>query len=206
VDHTGGNQAFGTLGATIFARDQLRSRLMNPSPIPSGAPSKPAAPAAVPAVSYDGPVTIHLGGEDVQLIPIRAAHTDGDTLVRFVHHDILATGDYFRTAGYPRVDLVNGGSLAGLVDGLGITIGLCGPNTKIVPGHGPVGDRAAVIAQRDILLAIRNNVSVLVAQGKTLDEVVAAKPTADYDAVVPQGQQSSEAFLKWLYAELSTGK
>jgi cyclase len=200
VDHTGGNEAFGKTGAIIFARDQLRERLIRPSPIPSGAPRNPAPPGALPRVTYDGPVTIHVGEEDVQLIPVRAAHTDGDTLVRFVHHDILATGDYFRTVGYPRMDLVNGGSLQGLIDGLALTIGVAGPNTKIVPGHGPIAARSAVIAQRDMLLAIRQRVAALVGEGKTLEEVIAAKPTADYDTKVPEGSQGSEAFLKSLYA------
>lgn len=204
VDHTGGNEAFGKMGAIIFARDQLRERLMHPSPIPSGAPRNPAPPGALPRVTYDGPVTIHLGSEDIQLIPVRAAHTDGDTLVRFVHHDILATGDYFRTVGYPRMDLVNGGSLKGLVDGLALTIANADANTKIIPGHGPMADRAAVIAQRDMLLAIRQRVAAMLAEGKTVEEVIAAKPTADFDAKVPEGAQGAAAFLKSLYTELKS--
>jgi glyoxylase-like metal-dependent hydrolase (beta-lactamase superfamily II) len=202
VDHTGGNDAFGKTGAIIFARDQLRERLMHPSPIPSGAPRNPAPPDALPRVTYDGPVTLHLGDEDVQLIPVRAAHTDGDTMIRFVHRDILATGDYFRTVGYPRMDLVNGGSLKGLVDGLALTISLADANTKIVPGHGPIADRAALVAQRDMLLTIRQRVAALIAEGKTIEEVIAAKPTADFDAKVPEGAQGSAAFLKALYSEL----
>jgi cyclase len=206
VDHTGGNDAIAKLGAIIFARPELRSRLIHPSPIPSGAPRKPAPPAALPVVTYDGRVTIHVGDEDVQLIPVRAAHTDGDTLVHFVKHDILATGDYFRTIGYPRIDLVNGGSLSGLIDGLALTIGMCGPGTRIVPGHGPMADRAAIIAQRDMFLTIRDRVASLMRERKSLEEIIAAKPTADYDARVPQGPQSSESFLKSLYSELLIGE
>jgi cyclase len=205
VDHTGGNEAFGKMGSVILSRNQLRERLMHPSSIPSGAPRNPAPPAALPLITYDGPVTIHLGGEDIQLIPVPAAHTDGDTLVHFVHHDMLATGDYFRTVGYPRMDLVNGGSLQGLIDGLALTISLAGPDTRIVPGHGPLADRAAVIAQRDMLLAIRQRVSRLIDEGKTVEEVIAAKPTAEYDGKVPEGAQGSEAFLKSLYSEVKTG-
>jgi cyclase len=204
-DHTGGNENFAKLGATIFSRDQLRWRLAHPSPAANGTPGTPAPPAALPVVTYDGPVTIHLNGEDVQLIPIRAAHTDGDTLVRFVAHDILATGDFFRSVGYPFVDLNNGGSLHGIIEGLGETIGLAGPNTKIIPGHGPIVDRAAVIAQRDTLLAVRDQVKTLVTQGKTVDEVIAAKPTAEYDTRIQQGPQTSERFLKWLYVEVKAG-
>ncbi len=135
-------------------------------------------------------------------MPMRHAHTDGDTLVRFTKHDILAVGDYYRGVGYPFVDLKSGGSLQGILDALGDTVGRAGPHTKIIPGHGPVTDRNAVMQQRDILLAIRDRVAVLVEQNKTLEEVIAAKPTAEFDAQVPQGPQTAERLLTWLYAEL----
>src|SRR5881296_116715 len=124
-DHTGGNENFGKMGAVIFSRDQLRARLARPT-----GNAQPAPAAALPLVTYDGPVTIHMNGEDVQLIPIRSAHTDGDTLVRFPGLDILMTGDYYRSVGYPNIDRNNGGTLSGMVEGLGRTIGLAGPNTK----------------------------------------------------------------------------
>src|SRR5689334_13220960 len=149
-DHTGGNENFAKLGVLIFSRDQLRERLQHPAPNPDGSPGKPAPPGAWPVVTYDGPVTIHVDGEDVQLIPIRNAHTDGDTLISFPHHDILAVGDYYRGIGYPFVDLSNGGSLAGLLAGLGETIGRAGPKTRIIPGHGPVVGREALVAHRDM--------------------------------------------------------
>jgi cyclase len=204
-DHTGGNENFAKLGTLIFSRDQLRTRLEHPNSATDGTPGKPAPALALPVVTYDGPVSIHLNGENVRLLPIRNAHTDGDTLVSFPQHDILAVGDYYRGIGYPFVDLKNGGSLQGLLDGLGATIGRAGPHTKIIPGHGPVTDRNGLIAQRDVILAVRDKVAALVAQGKTLEEVIAAKPTVEFDAQVPQGSQSAERFLTWLYAEVQTG-
>jgi glyoxylase-like metal-dependent hydrolase (beta-lactamase superfamily II) len=201
-DHTGGNANFAKLGAAILGRDQVRARLAHPNPPASGAPGNPAPGAALPVVTYDGPVTLHLNGETVHLIPLRNAHTDGDTLVQFAEHDILAVGDFFRTVGYPIVDLNNGGSLRGLLDALGATIALAGPATKIIPGHGAVADRTALVAHRDLLLAVRDKVAGLVAQGKSLEEVIAAKPTADFDAKVPQAAQSAERFVKWLYTEV----
>ncbi len=201
-DHTGGNENFAKLGATIFSRDQLRDRLAHPNPAADGTPGKPAPAQALPVVTYDNQVTIHLNGEDVKLIPVRAAHTDGDTLVNFPHHDVLATGDFYRSIGWPIADLNNGGSLQGLIDGLGATIGRAGPKTRIIPSHGPITDRAALIAHRDLLLAVRDKVAPLVEQGKTVEEVLAAKPTAEFDAQVPQGAQNLERFIRWLYAEL----
>lgn len=205
-DHTGGNENFAKLGATLLSRDQLRERLKNPSPGANGQPGKPAPDQALPAITYDGPVTLHLNGETIRLLPIRQAHTDGDTLVQFVKHDALAVGDYYRSVGYPLVDLINGGSLKGLIDGLGATIGRAGPNTKIIPGHGPITNRQNLIAHRDLLLAVRDKVAPLVAQGKTVEEVLAAKPTTEFDAQVPQGDQNVERFIRWLYAELKAGK
>jgi glyoxylase-like metal-dependent hydrolase (beta-lactamase superfamily II) len=204
-DHTGGNENFARLGATIFAREQLRERLIHPAPAADGTPGKPAVAEALPVVTYDDPVTIHIDGEHVRLLPIRSAHTDGDTLVSFPEHDILAVGDYYRSVGYPIVDLNNGGSLNGLLEALRVTIDRAGPNTKIIPGHGPIVDRNAVIAQRDLILAYRDKVAALVGQNKTLEEVLAAKLTADTDAQV-QGAQSAERFIRWLYAEVKAAK
>jgi glyoxylase-like metal-dependent hydrolase (beta-lactamase superfamily II) len=204
-DHTGGNENFAKLGALVFSRDQLRARLEHPNPAADGTPGKPAPAAALPVVTYDGPVSIHLDGENVRLLPIRSAHTDGDTLVSFTEHDILAVGDYYRGIGYPFVDLKSGGTLQGILDGLGATIGRCGPNTKVIPGHGPVTDRNALVAQRDLILAVRDKVAALVAQNKSLEEVIAAKPTAEFDAQVPQGPQTAERFIGWLYAEVKAG-
>jgi cyclase len=205
-DHTGGNANFAALGATVFAHDRVRAGLQYPVARPDGTKPAPAAAAALPVVTFDGPVTFHLNGETIRLTHVPRAHTDGDVLVHFVQRDILAVGDYFRSVGYPVVDLANGGSLKGTLDGLNATIALAGPKTKIVPGHGPVTDRAALIIQRDQLIALRDIVAALVAQGKSVEEVIAAKPTAGFDARVPQGAQSSERFLKWLYADLKASR
>ncbi len=202
-DHTGGNANFAKMGVTIFARDELRYRLAHPSPGANGAPGVPAPAEALPVVTYEGPVTIHMDGEDVHLIPIRRAHTDGDTLVYFPNNDVLMTGDYFRSLGFPNIDRTNGGSLNGMLEGLGITIGMAGPHTKIIPGHGATVDRAGLVAHRDMILAVRDKVSAMVREGKTVDEVLAAKPTSDYDAI-PSASTTSERFVRQLYAELKT--
>ena len=201
-DHTGGNENLGKLGATIFSRDQLRQRLANPNPGANGAPGTPAPPAALPIVTYDQKITFHMNGEDVEAIPIRSAHTDGDTLVRFVKNDVLMTGDYFRSLGYPNIDRANGGTLQGMLDGLAQTIALCGPSTKVIPGHGATVDRAALVAHRDMIIAIRDKVAPLVRQGRTLEQVIAAKPTADFDAKVPGVGTTGDRFIGQLYAEL----
>ncbi|HYL36601.1 MAG TPA: MBL fold metallo-hydrolase [Bryobacteraceae bacterium] len=206
-DHTGGNENLGKMGVTIFAREELRNRLAHPAPPPAGGNAPPPAPApALPLVTYTGRLTFHMNGEEVQLIPIPRAHTDGDTLVRFPGSDVIMTGDFYRSIQYPNIDRANGGSLNGMLDGLAFIIGQAGPNTKIIPGHGPTVDRNAVIAQRDMILAIRERVAKLVAEGKTQEEVVAAKPTSDYDSKVQQVAQTGDRFIGQLYAELKTAR
>jgi glyoxylase-like metal-dependent hydrolase (beta-lactamase superfamily II) len=196
-DHTGGNENFAKMGAVLFSRDQLRVRLAKPA-----GNASPAAAAALPVVTYDGPVTIHMNGETVELIPVRAAHTDGDTLVRFPQEDILMTGDYYRSLGYPNIDRANGGTLNGLLEGLNVTINLAGPKTRIIPGHGAMVDRTAVMAHRDMIIAIRDRVAQMVKQGNNAQAIIASKPTADYDPKIEQAAQTSERFINQLYAEL----
>jgi glyoxylase-like metal-dependent hydrolase (beta-lactamase superfamily II) len=206
-DHTGGNENLGKMGVTIFAREELRDRLAHPAPPAPGAnPTPPAPAAALPLVTYTGRLTFHMDGEEVQLIPIPRAHTDGDTLVRFPGSDVIMTGDFYRSIQYPNIDRANGGSLNGMLDGLAFIVGQAGPNTKIIPGHGPIVDRNAVIAQRDMILVIRDRVAKLVEQGKTADDVLAAKPTSDYDSKVQQIGTTGDRFVGQLYAELKASK
>jgi glyoxylase-like metal-dependent hydrolase (beta-lactamase superfamily II) len=205
-DHTGGNENFAKMGATILSHDQLRFRLAHPAPGANGAPGTPAPAAALPAMTYSGPVTLHMNGEDIELVPIRAAHTDGDTLVRFVKNDIIMTGDFYRSIQFPNIDRANGGSLTGMLDGLAYVIGQSGPNTKIIPGHGPTVNRTAVQTHRDMILAIRDKVAAMVVQGKSLADVTAAKPTAEFDSKISEPGTTAERFIGQLYAELQAAK
>lgn len=205
-DHTGGNANLGGMGVVIFAREELRNRLMHPAPAANGTPGVPAPAAALPVVTYDSPITFHIDGEDVHAIPIPRAHTDGDTLVQFPNANVIMIGDFFRSIQYPNIDRNNGGSLKGMIDGLDTAIKLCNAQTKVVPGHGPVTDRAAIIAQRDIIIAVRDKIAPMVAQGKTLQEVLATKPTAEYDARVPNSDTTTERFVTQVYQELKADR
>jgi glyoxylase-like metal-dependent hydrolase (beta-lactamase superfamily II) len=201
-DHTGGDENFGKMGATIIAREELRFRLAHPAPQANGQPGVPTAAVGLPKQTYRERLTLHVNGEEVQLIAVPRAHTDGDTMVYFPGLDIIMTGDFYRSIQYPNVDRNNGGSLQGLIDGLGMVIGRAGPNTKIIPGHGPTVDRTAVVAHRDMTLTVRDRIAPLVAQGKSEDEVVAAKVIADVDAKVQQAGTTGERFVRQVYAEL----
>jgi glyoxylase-like metal-dependent hydrolase (beta-lactamase superfamily II) len=199
-DHTGGDENFAKLGVAIIARDELRARLANP---PSG--PKPGD-AALPMITYKGAMTFHMNGEVVQLIAVPVAHTDGDTMVKFQNADVLMTGDFYRSVGFPNIDRANGGTLNGMLAGLQAVVDAAGPSTKIVPGHGAIVDKNAVAAHRQMIIAIRDKVAALVKQGKTQQEVIAAKPTSEYDAKVPQAGTTGERFVGQLYAEVSGGR
>lgn len=202
-DHTGGNENFAKLGVAILAREELRARLERP---PAGGRGATPATAALPMVTYRGPVTLYMNGEEVRLIPVPLAHTDGDTMVRFTNADVIMTGDFYRSTGYPNIDRANGGSLKGMLEGLGMIIDLAGPATKIVPGHGVIVDETAVAAHRDIIIALRDRVAALIKQGSSQEAVIAAKPTAAYDAKVLQPGTTGDRFLGQLYAELTSTK
>src|SRR3984885_9194721 len=191
-DHTGGNENLAKMGTVIFAREELRNRLAHPAAAANGTPGTPAPTAALPIITYSSPLTFHMDGEDVQAIPIPKAHTDGDTLVYFPNNNVIMIGDFVRTIQYPNIDRANGGSLNGMLAGIDAAIKLCNAQTKVVPGHGEVTDRTGLINHRDMIIAIRDKIAPLVAQGKTLPEVMAAKPTADFDAKVPGGRTPIE--------------
>ena len=205
-DHTGGDENFGKMGATIISREELRYRLAHPNPNANGTPAAAMPAAGLPKITYREMMTMRMDGEDIQLIAVPRAHTDGDTMVYFPGLDVIMTGDFYRSVQYPNVDRANGGSLQGLLDGLGLVIGRAGPNTKIIPGHGPTVDRAAVIAHRDTAMMVRDRVARLVDQGKSEDEVVAAKVTADLDAKIQEPGMTSERFVRQVYAELKANR
>jgi cyclase len=205
-DHTGGNENFGRMGATIIAREQLRNRLIHPNPLANGQPAPPTMPIGLPVITYNGQLLMHMNGENIRMIAINAAHTDGDTMVRFENNDVIMTGDFYRSVQYPNIDRANGGSLNGMINGLGQVIANAGPNTKIIPGHGANVGRDAVIAHRDILLATRDRVSKMLAEGKSEDDVVAAAPTADSDSKIKEIGMTRDRFVRQVYLELKAGR
>ena len=190
-DHTGGNANVGGMGVEIIAHDNVRVRLSKG--VNGGAP----APAvALPVITYGDTIALHLNGEDIEIAKLPPAHTDGDSYVRFPKADVIHVGDVFRTIGYPGVDAGNGGTVKGTVAALQAIVDRAGPNTKIVPGHGVVSTREDVAAFRDLTIELQKRVGDLIRQGMTLEQVVAAKPTADLDAKYG----SPERFLPGFYA------
>ena len=206
-DHTGGNENFAKMGAAIVARENLRMRLAKPAPQANGQPGVPAPPIALPVLTYDAPIVIHMNGEDVQLIPVPVAHTDGDTMVYFPNANALMTGDFYRSLGYPNIDRANGGTMNGMLAGFDAIAKTGKPDTKIIPGHGAIVDKAAVAAHKAMMIAVRDKVAALVRQNKTQDDVVAAKLTAEFDAKVPGATpMTADRFVGQLYQEIKAAR
>jgi len=206
-DHTGGNENIGRLGATIVARENLRARLMKPAPLANGQPGVPTAAIGLPTVTYDAPITFHMNGEDVRLIPVPVAHTDGDTMVYFPGVNVIMTGDFYRSTGYPNIDRANGGTMNGMLAGFDAIVRLARSDTKIIPGHGAIVDKTAVSAHKAMMEAVRDKVAPLVRQNKTLEEVVAAKLTAEFDSKVTGATpMTADRFVGQLYQELKNAR
>jgi len=155
---------------------------------------------------------IFFNNEAIQLVHQPAAHTDGDLVVFFRRSDVVSTGDLFLTTGYPEIDTQRGGSIQGVIDGLNRIIDITIPKDKeeggtyVIPGHGRLADEADVVEFRDMLTIVRDRIQDLVTRGKTLAEVKAAKPTADYDGRygATTGPWSTDMFIEAIYRELAS--
>jgi len=185
IDHVGGNENLANQGVLIFAHENTRTRFFEersrfPRAGGSWAPQQPTA--ARPVISFNDTMNFHLNGEDVQAFLVPPAHTDGDVFIYFPESDVLHLGDVYRTTSYPIIDIYNGGSLRGTIAALDKAIDIAGPETKVIPGHGlDIMDREGLIEFRDMILDIQHQVLTLIREGKKLEEVIAANPTAAYD-------------------------
>jgi len=182
-DHTGGNAVFGGEGAVIVAHDNVRKRLSTEQLIAMFNKRVPPSPEpALPVITFADSIAFHLNGDDIEIAHLDPAHTDGDSLVWFKKANVLHMGDTYTSMGYPFIDTSSGGSVDGFIKAADRALAIAQPTTKIIPGHGPVTDRDKLRAYRDMVIIIRDRIKKLAAAGKTLDEVQAAKPTAEYDA------------------------
>jgi glyoxylase-like metal-dependent hydrolase (beta-lactamase superfamily II) len=182
-DHTDGNEWVHALGATIIAQENVIKRLSTTTRVEDWNYTFPAAPTgARPTVIFKTDKTLKFDGETVVLNSYGPGHTDGDISVYFKKADVLALGDIWWNGYYPFIDNATGGSIDGMIRLANASLSRVTDKTIIIPGHGPVGKRPQLIEFRDMLVAVRENVVRLKKQGKTLDEVIAAKPTAAFDA------------------------
>lgn len=190
-DHIGGNANLAALGVSVIAHDNVRLRLTQGG----------SEVAARPVLTYPDTATIQLDDEVIDIIKVPPAHTDGDSYIFFRTSDVLHLGDVFRTTGYGFIDTNNGGSAGGTIAALQMAIDLAGPDTIILPGHGVLSDAGDVQEFVDVIIEVQGRVSELIDQGMTLEQVLAAQPTADLD----ERWGDPERFLTGLYNSIAGG-
>ena len=200
-DHTGGNENMGQAGALIFAHENVRKRMSTEQFIEALKIKQPASPrGALPVVTFTDTVSFHLNGDSIVVFHVAPAHTDGDVMVMFTKANVVHTGDVFVSAGFPFVDRSSGGTINGIISATERLVAVTNADTKIIPGHGPLSDRARVKAYHDMLVVMRDRMKKEIASKHTVDQVLASKITAEYDKDWPNGR---ERFLRILYQELS---
>ncbi|MGH7713172.1 MAG: MBL fold metallo-hydrolase [Gemmatimonadaceae bacterium] len=200
-DHTGGNENLGKAGALLVAHDNVRRRMSTGLFVKALNRQEPPSPkGSLPIVTFTETVTFHINGDSLVATHVPPAHTDGDAIIHFVKANVVHMGDVFHNAGLPFVDRSSGGSIDGVIATADLVLGMADANTKIIPGHGLLADRARLKAWRDALFAMRERMRSEIASAKTIDQVLAANLTAAYAKDWPLGH---ERFVRTLYEELS---
>jgi glyoxylase-like metal-dependent hydrolase (beta-lactamase superfamily II) len=203
-DHTGGNENLGKAGALIVAHENVRKRMSIEQFL--GVLNRrvpPSPPVALPIVTFTDAVTFHLNDEEIHVFHVAPSHTDGDSIVHFRKANVIHAGDILFSGRYPFIDTSTGGSIDGVIASAGRVLELTDKDTKIIPGHGPLSGPKELRAYRDMLSAVRKRVSSAIAGGKTLEETVASKPTAEFDGVFDGARLGADRFVQMVYGDLS---
>jgi glyoxylase-like metal-dependent hydrolase (beta-lactamase superfamily II) len=201
-DHADGNKVLGPDGVRIVAHQNARDLVMQDLVINLGGNSIPQAahaPEAWPEITYESSMRLHFNGDRIDLLHVGPGHTDGDTAVIFADRNLVHMGDVFINGGYPFVDANNGGSLIGIAEFCERVLATLEPGATVVPGHGPVADYAALAEYAAMLRTIYERISALVEDGATLEQVIAARPTADWD----EAKGNPSGLLDRTYASLT---
>jgi len=203
-DHVGGNEAIGAGGGIIIAHDNIRKRMSEAAFNHFMGRETPAWPnGALPVVTFNDRVTLHLNGEPVTAYHVPRGHTDGDSIIHFPTSNVLHMGDIFFNGLYPYIDLDAGGTVQGLIEAVELGLELADADTKIIPGHGPLTDRAGMLAYHAMLVEIRDRVRALVDEGMNLAQVVAARPTAQWDAELGNAFIKPDSLVIFVYNSLT---
>jgi len=181
-DHVGGNEYFGKAGSIIIAHDNVHKRMVSGGFISLvNVDVPPASHDALPVITFNDSLSLHLNGEEVQVLHVRSAHTDGDSIIWFKGSNIIHTGDVFINGIYPLADPDSGGSFDGIISAVDAVLAIVDDQTQIIPGHGPVTDKKGLQAYRDMCIVLRTRIAGMKKSGMSLEEVLAAEPTADFD-------------------------
>jgi glyoxylase-like metal-dependent hydrolase (beta-lactamase superfamily II) len=208
-DHTGGNEPFSNKGSTVIAQDNVRKRLENGGMAGNGGSikmeQKPAAKAALPVITFEHDVTVHLNGEDIRALHFPSGHTDGDSIIFFPKNNVVHMGDDFVRYGFPFIDVASGGSVQGMIDAMEKAMALLPADVKVIPGHGAVSNlddvRAFVKMLKETSAAVQKGID----SKQTVEQMKQAKVLAQWDKF-SGGFINSDAFIETLYNSLTGHK
>ncbi|MEM7465892.1 MAG: MBL fold metallo-hydrolase [Pseudomonadota bacterium] len=199
-DHAGGNEAFESSGALIIAHENVRARLSEEQYVAFFKSTvQPPSSSALPVVTFSERMQFHLNGDQLDVIHVPNAHTDGDALIYFRNDNVLHTGDVFFEAMYPFIDTSSGGSVNGVVSAINKALTLIDESTTIVPGHGPLSDRAGIVAYQKMLTAAHKRIAEMIIAGQSLEQIIAAKPTKEFDDKYASGFLKPDNFVRLLH-------
>ena len=205
-DHTGGNENMGKAGALLVAHKNVRERLSVDQVLERvGQPASetPAAPeGAWPVVTFTEDVSFHLNGDELYAFHVAHAHTDGDAIIHFVTANVVHMGDTFFKGRFPFIDTASGGSIDGVIAGVGHALAVMDADTKIIPGHGTLSSREELRAYRDALKAMRDRVAALIEQGYTLDQIQQARPARSWAQEWGENEDAERSFVATLHLSL----
>jgi glyoxylase-like metal-dependent hydrolase (beta-lactamase superfamily II) len=209
-DHTGGNENLAKAGALLVAHDQVRARMSTDQFVSFVQSAVPASPSgALPVVTFSDALSFHLNGDEIRGTYVPHAHTDGDVFVHFRRANVIHTGDLFYRF-YPFIDISSGGSIPGVIAAVDRMLAMADDRTRIIPGHGPLANRADLVEYREMLVVTSGRIRDLIKAGKTVEEVVALKPNTDYDAKWAWSFITAERYLQMVYElvakELNPGR
>lgn len=202
-DHSGGNENLGKTGALLVAHDNVRKRMSVAQFNAVFNRTTPAsAPGALPVVTFTDSVTFHINGDDLVAFHIPPAHTDGDVVIHFTKADVIHMGDTYFASGYPYVDVSSGGNVSGIIGVADRVLAMCGAQTIVIPGHGPAADCPKLRTYRNMVATVRDRVQAEMRKGRTKDQIVAAKLTADLDPTWGKGFINGDTIVDLVYRSL----
>lgn len=206
-DHSGGNENFANAGAVIVAHENVRKRMSSEQLIAAFSKTVPPSPeAALPVITFSNDLSMHLNGEEIMIMHLHQAHTDGDAIIYFANSNILHMGDTFFNGMYPFIDISTGGSIEGMIKNANQVLFLVDDETKIIPGHGPLAAKKDLVAYRDMLQTLRDGVKNALAKGMSLEEIQKTVIADSIDEKWGQGYLKSDQILNIVYSDLSREK
>lgn len=182
-DHMGGNVTLHKHGATIMAHDNVRGRLVENGMPVGGSANQPAPPQALPVLTFADAMTVHLNGQEAHIFHVANAHTDGDAIIHFRTADVIHAGDVFFNKLFPFIDIDNGGGVDGYIAAQKRVLEMANDKTQIIPGHGPLASKADLQASVDMLTSAKTTIGAMIAEGKSIDDILEAKPLADFESM-----------------------